>query len=107
MVGFINALVESIDKVVQRRVPFAKRLGAFHCLLGWPGCGHWDSLGDESLAGVGIVAAPARVVLAMIVVYPKEIENAKMVVVERIVDEELLLHLGPLHWPSGEYDVGR
>ncbi len=39
------------------------------------------------MASVGVVAAPAWVVLAITVVHPKEIVNAKMVAVERTVDE--------------------
>ena len=73
----------------------------------WPGYGHWDLPGDESLENVGVAAAQAWEVLAMIVVHPKEIEIVKMVVVEHIVDAVSLLHFGPLRWVPGERDVGR
>lgn len=58
----------------------------------WPGYGHSDLLGDESLENADVAAAQAWVVPATIVEHPKEIENAKTVVVERTVDEVSLLH---------------
>ena len=98
-------MVESIDQVLQRCFSFAKRLGHVQCLLDWPGCGHWDLPGDESLASVGVVAAQAWVVLAIIVVHPKEIESPKMVAVERIMDEVLLLRIDSLRWVPEEHDA--
>ena len=59
------------------------------------------------MENVGVAAAQAWGVLAMIVVHLKETENAKMVVVERIVDGVSLLHFGPLRWVPWKHDAGR
>ena len=97
----------AIDQVLQRPISFAKRLGNSSVYSNWPGRGHWDLRGDERLENVGVAAAQAWGVLAMIAVHTKEIENEKMVLVERIVDEVSLLHFGQLRWVPWKHDARR
>ena len=63
--------------------------------------------GEQSFEDVRVAAAQVWAASVTIAVDPIEIENAKMKVVEGIVDELSLPHFGPLHWVPGERDIGR